>query len=290
MTGYARQEGGDGLITWTWELKSVNARALDVRCRLPSAYDALEPAVRGIVQKTCARGSLQVSLSVDRGKLPTKIRLNQEILEQVVAQLRELEDTVAGAPPRLDGLLAFPGVVETVEQEETREQLDAREAAMEEDLVLALEALGTMRRAEGQRLHAIASGHLDEIERLSEGATEAAGARPEAIRERLRTQVEELLQASPALPEERVAQEAAILITKADVREELDRLNTHVSAARELLAQGGPIGRRLDFLCQELNREANTLCSKSWDVALTRVGLDLKAAIEQLREQVQNIE
>lgn len=290
MTGYARQEGGDGLLSWTWELKSVNGRTLDVRCRVPSTYDTLEPAVRSIAQKHCARGTLQILLTVDRGKLPTRIRLNREYLEQLVSLLRTLEEAVPAAPPRLDGLLAFPGVVETVEEDETKEQLDSRAAAMEEDLILALEALSAMRRAEGQRLKAIASGHMDEIARLIDGAAATAGARPEALRERLRTQVEELLQASPALPEDRLAQEAAILITKVDVREELDRLRTHVAGARELLGQGGPVGRRLDFLWQELNREANTLCSKSWDVALTRAGLDLKAAIEQLREQVQNIE
>jgi uncharacterized protein (TIGR00255 family) len=161
---------------------------------------------------------------------------------------------------------------------------------MEEDLVLALEALAAMRRAEGQRLEAMASGHLAEIERLTTAAGATAAAGPEALRARLKAQVEALLEAAPALPEERLAQEAAVLAAKADVREELDRLGAHVAAARELLAEGKAIGRRLDFLCQELNREANTLCSKSQDVALTRIGLDLKAVVDQLREQIQNIE
>ncbi|MFQ5774518.1 MAG: YicC/YloC family endoribonuclease [Kiloniellaceae bacterium] len=290
MTGYARKEGGDGVLSWTWEIKSVNGRALDIRCRIPTGYEALEPAARGIVQQRCARGNVQLSLAIDRGRSRVQLHLNRDLLEQLIALVRVLEEATPAAPPRLDGLLAFPGVVETVEEAETKEQLDTRQAAMAEDLVLALEALTAMRRAEGQRLKGVVSGHLDAIARCVEDAAGTAGARPEAIRERLRGQVEELLQASPALPEERLSQEAAVLITKVDVREEIDRLRTHVTAARELLVAGGPIGRRLDFLCQELNREANTLCAKSWDLALTRIGLDLKAAIDQLREQVQNIE
>ncbi len=290
MTGYARKDGGDGQLTWSWEIKSVNGRSLDVRCRIQSGYEALDPVARALAQDHCTRGNVQVSLNVNRGKLPRTFRLNRDVLQGVVEVLKELEDTVAAAPPRLDGLLGVPGVMEAVEEEETKELLDIREAAMEEDFVLALEALNAMRRGEGARLKTLVSGHLDEIARLNEAAGACASARPEALRERLRTQVEELLQASPALPEERLAQEAALLATKADVREELDRLRAHVAAARGLVETGGAIGRRLDFLCQEFNREANTLCSKAGDVELTRVGLDLKAAIDQLREQVQNIE
>jgi uncharacterized protein (TIGR00255 family) len=290
MTGYARKEGGDGVLSWAWDVKSVNGRALDVRCRIPSGYESLDPIARSITQERCARGNVQVSLAVNRGKLPRQIRLNREALDQVVEMVQALDKAVPAAPPRLDGLLAFPGVVESVEEEETKEQLDIRESAMEEDLVLALESLGTMRKAEGARLGALVTGHLDEIARLTDAASDCAAARPEALRERLRKQVEELLQASPALPEERLAQEAALLATKADIREELDRLGAHIAAARELVASGGPVGRKLDFLCQEFNREANTLCSKSGDVALTRIGLDLKATIDQLREQIQNIE
>jgi uncharacterized protein (TIGR00255 family) len=290
MTGFARQEGGDGAMTWAWEVKSVNGRTLDVRCRVPTGYEALEAAARGTVSAHCARGNVQITLTVDRGQVPVTYRINRSLLDQLVGLIGELEGQVRAEPPRLDGLLAVRGVLEVVEEEETKEQLDTREAAMEEDLVLALEALCSARRAEGGRLEALVGDHLAEIERLIGSAAEAASARPEAIRERLRGQVEELLAASPALPEERLAQEAAMLATKVDVREELDRLRTHVTAARDLLAQAGPIGRRLDFLCQEFNREANTLCSKSWDAALTRTGLELKAVIDQLREQVQNIE
>ena len=290
MTGFARQEGGDGTLAWVWEVKSVNGRSLDVRCRVPSGYEALEIAARTTAQEHCARGNLQLSLIVNRGRVPLRLQVNRELLDQLVEVVRELEEQVRAAPPRLDGLLAVRGVIEAVEEEETKEQMDTRQAAMEEDLVLALEALTAMRRAEGRRLEAVVAGRLTEIERLTGAAGETSAARPEALRARLRAQVEELLEAAPALPEERLAQEAAILAAKADVREELDRLEAHVAAAREILAKGGTIGRRLDFLCQELNREANTLCSKSWDVDLTRIGLDLKSAIDQLREQVQNIE
>ncbi len=290
MTGYARREGGDGQLTWSWEIKSVNGRSLDVRSRIYAGYEALEPIARKMVQNHCVRGNVQVSLTVKRGQLPRKLRLNREVLDQVVEMVRSLESGVRAEPPRLDGLLAFPGVVEASEEEESKELLDIRMAALEEDLILALEALTAMRRNEGARLETLAAGHLDEIARLSEAAAACAAARPEALRARLRKQVEELLEASPALPEERLAQEAALLASKADIREELDRLRAHVAAARDLTAEGGAIGRRLDFLCQEFNREANTLCSKSGDVALTRIGLDLKAVIDQLREQVQNIE
>jgi len=290
MTGFARQDGGDGALTWTWEAKSVNGKNLDLRCRVPSGYEALEVAARAAAQARCTRGNLQLTLNVNRGQVPVKLQVNRELLDQLVGLMRELESEVRAEPPRLDGLLAVRGVLETVEEEDTKEQMEVRTAAMEADLVLALEALIAMRRAEGRRLEVMASGHLEEIERLTAAAGETAAARPEALRARLKAQVEELLEASPALPEERLAQEAAVLATKADVREELDRLGAHIGAARELLAEGKAIGRRLDFLCQELNREANTLCSKSQDVALTRIGLDLKAAVDQLREQIQNIE
>jgi len=268
----------------------VNGKNLDLRCRVPSGYEALEVAARATAQAHCTRGNLQLSLTVNRGQVPVKLQVNREILDQLLGLMRELEGEVRAEPPRLDGLLAVRGVLEAVEEEETKEQMDVRTAAMEEDLVLALEALTAMRRAEGQRLKAMADGHLAEIERLTAAAGETAAARPEALRARLKAQVEELLEAAPALPEERLAQEAAVLAAKADVREELDRLNAHVAAAHDLLTEGKAIGRRLDFLCQELNREANTLCSKSQDVTLTRIGLDLKAVVDQLREQVQNIE
>ncbi len=290
MTGFARQEGGDGVLSWIWEVKSVNARGLDLRCRVPAGYEALEGAARSRVKAYCSRGNLQITLTIDRSQRPVKLRINREVLDQLTGFLRELEGQVTAAPPRLDGVLAMRGVVEEVEETETAAQSEARAAAMVADLDSVLEALRAMRRVEGRQLEITVSGHLDEIERQSAAALETAAAGPEALRARLRNQVAELLEASPALSEDRLAQEAAVLAVKADVREELDRLRIHAASARELLAQGGPVGRRLDFLCQELNREANTLCAKSWDIALTEIGLETKAAVDQLREQVQNIE
>jgi uncharacterized protein (TIGR00255 family) len=290
MTGFARQEGGDGTISWSWEIKSVNGKALDLRCRLPSGYEALEPVVRAAAAEHCARGNLQVGLGVDTSDRPLRMRVNQALLEQLLELAQSLKDKAGAEAPRLDGLLALRGVVEAVEEEEDAETRAAREAAMGADLRLALDALVEVRRAEGARLQGVVEGHLSNMAELVGRAAASAAAQPEALRRRLKERVEELLAASPALPEERLAQEAAVLITKADVREELDRLEAHLAATRELLAAGGPVGRRLDFLCQEFNREANTLCSKAPDVELTRIGLELKGVIDQLREQVQNIE
>jgi len=290
MTGFARKQGGDGRIGWIWEVKSVNGRNLDVRCRVPAGYEGLEAATRATVAAHCARGNVQVSLTVNRGETPLALRVNRTLLDDLLELTRELQAELAAPPPQVEGLLAVRGVIEAVEEQPDKDELDSREAAMEEDLVLALESLDAMRRGEGERLALLVSGHLREIERLIGAAAASTATSPAALKERLRNQVAELLEAAPALPEERLAQEAALLIAKADVREEIDRLTAHVAAACELLSAGETIGRRLDFLCQEFNREANTLCSKSWDVALTRIGLDLKAVIEQLREQVQNIE
>ncbi len=290
MTGFARREGGDGAVTWTWEAKSVNAKGLDLRVRVPSGLDALEPKVRATVPQYCARGSVNVSLSVDRGARPVELQVNRNVLDQVLALATEVQQRTDAAPPRVDGLLGIRGVLETAETPEAEDVRAAREARMAADLDGLLADLAAVRRDEGARMAASVHGHLDELTRLAGEARQTAEAQPAALRERLRRQVADLLDAQAGVPEERLAQEAAILASKADVREELDRLDAHLAAARELLGDGGVIGRRLDFLCQELNREANTLCSKAQDVALTRTGLALKNGVEQLREQIQNIE
>ena len=290
MTGFARREGGDDAVTWTWEAKSVNAKGLDVKVRVPTGLDALEPGVRAAVPGHLARGSVNVSLSVDRGARGTTLQVNREVLDRVLTLSDEVRRRVDAAPPRTDGLLALRGVLETVEASEAEDVRSAREARMAADLDGLLADLAAVRRDEGARMAETVAGHLAELERLAAEARATAEAQPEALRQRLRRQVADLLDAQVGVPEERLAQEAAILASKADVREELDRLDAHVAAARELVATGGVIGRRLDFLCQELNREANTLCSKAQDVALTNTGLALKNTVEQLREQVQNIE
>ncbi|HEV7368516.1 YicC/YloC family endoribonuclease [Arenibaculum sp.] len=289
MTGFARSDGAAGAHSWTFEIKSVNGRNLDVRSRLPSGFDQIDQQIRTAVAARLKRGSVSVNLSVLRQNAATQYRINRDLLDQLVALSREV--AAAGvAPARVDGLLAVRGVIETVEEPETDEQRSEVEAAMLTTLDQALDRLADARLAEGARLITVLSNHLAEIERLVRAAAGTAAAQPAALRERLRGQLAALLDAVPALPEDRLAQEAALIVSKGDVREELDRLVAHVAAARDLLARGGAIGRQLDFLCQEFNREANTLCSKSADVELTRIGLALKASIEQLREQVQNIE
>ncbi len=288
MTGFARVDGhGDG-FSWTFEAKSVNGRSLDLRCRLPSGFDSVEATARADLPKRLARGNVNLTLTVNRTQAVSQLRINRELLAQVLELAREIEGAGA-APPRLDSLLAVRGIIEPVEEDEA----DARErveAALKGDLTKLIDQLVVNRLAEGARLAAVLNGHLDEIARLVDAASACASTQPEALREKLRAQVAAILGSFPALSEERLAQEAAILIGKADIREELDRLRAHIQAARDMMKEGGAIGRRFDFLCQEFNREANTLCSKSADVELTRIGLSLKASIEQLREQVQNIE
>ncbi len=291
MTGFARAQGRDETTAWTWEAKSVNGKGLDVRLRLPPGWDALEIPAREAVSKRFKRGNISLTLTVQHQGEQGGVRVNHALLDQLLGLVRDMEDKLPDvAAPRLDGLLTIRGVIEPVEAEETEEERATREAAVARTLMEALDALAAMREAEGRRLAEVLNGQIDRIMELKTAAEGCASLRVDAIRERLRTQLAQLLDAVPALPEERIAQEAALLAAKGDVREELDRLVAHVQAARELLAGGGAVGRRIDFLCQEFNREANTLCSKSGDVELTRIGLDLKAVIEQFREQVQNIE
>ncbi|MBX6322162.1 MAG: YicC family protein [Rhodospirillaceae bacterium] len=289
MTGFARAEGVEGALRWAWEVKSVNARNLDIRARLPAGFDALDPVVRRVVPLRCRRGSVSVTLTTSL-EAQARVRINRAVLEQLLELRRELGPLVEEAKPRFESLLGIRGVVELVEEPEPSEARDSRLGMLTGALERTLDALQAMRLEEGARLAVLARSLLDEVERLTEAARRAAAAQPEAVRARLAAQLGVLLETTPGLPEERLAQEAALLAARADVREELDRLSAHVAAARSMLDEGGPIGRKLDFLCQELNREVNTLCAKSADVELTRLGLDLKAAVEQLREQVQNIE
>lgn len=290
MTGFASAVGGVGDVGWTWELKSVNGRSLDVRCRLPAPLESLEPAVRSRIQERFKRGSIVAALNLARPVGAVRLRLNQDVVDQLEDIIEAMSIRVKADTPRLDGLLGIKGVIETVEEEESKDARAAREAAVLASLDEAIDALGRNRAAEGERLAAVLQGHLAAAAAAADRAGGAAALQPEAIKARLETQVTSLLDSAPGLPAERLAQEAALLAAKADVREELDRLCAHLAAARDLLSEGGAIGRRLDFLCQELNREANTICSKSTDMDLTRAGLDLKSVIDQLREQVQNIE
>jgi uncharacterized protein (TIGR00255 family) len=291
MTGFARAEGEEEGLSWAWEVKSVNGKGLDLRLRLPPGWDQLEPALRSSVSARLKRGNVSVNLNIEKRAAAAGLRINRDVLAQVLALVKELGHEIEAAAPRLDGLLAIRGVIESAEEEQvTPEQRDRRVAALLASWDIALAGLAEMRESEGARLLEILTRRLDEIAGLVGEAEASAAAQPDAIRARLRELVASLVGAGAAVSEDRLAQEAALLVGRADVREELDRLEAHVAAARDLLREGTAIGRRFDFLCQEFNREANTLCSKSSDLELTRIGLALTSAIEQLREQVQNVE
>lgn len=291
MTGFARVEGHDGAFNWVWELKSVNAKALDLRFRLPAGFEALEVPLRASLNHKLRRGSITANLSVTKGTGAGAMRINREALGAVMALVRELAVEIEdAAPPRIDGLLALKGVIENAEEVPDEATRDRQMNLLTTSFDRALASLVAMRVTEGGRLESVLAARLTEIAALVEQAETSAAVQPAAIKARLRELITALVEAVPALPEERLAHEAALVIAKADIREELDRLDAHLAAARSLLTEREAIGRRFDFLCQEFNREANTLCSKSADLDLTRIGLALKAAIEQLREQVQNIE
>ncbi|MPY69978.1 MAG: YicC family protein [Alphaproteobacteria bacterium] len=290
MTGFARAEGVQGGYGWSWEVRSVNARNLDTRLRMPAGFDRLEAGLRQAVSDRFKRGSVSLSLTVARPERPPQLRVNRDVLDQVLALAGELSGRIEAAPPRIDGLLAVRGVLEAVEAEETEEERARLDEAVTAGCIDALAALSVARGEEGGRLKILIAAHLARIAELAAGAVACGESQPAAVEERLREAVSTLLETDQRLSEERLAQEVALLVAKSDVREEIDRLVAHVEAARELLDSGDAVGRRLDFLCQEFNREANTLCSKAQSLELTRVGLDLKAAVEQLREQIQNVE
>jgi len=290
MTGFAHVEERDGDYRDVWEIRSVNGRNLDIRCRLPPGLEALDPVVRAAVPRFCRRGSLSVTLAVDRSAVQQAVRINRPLLDQLLALAAELQGRSAADSPRLDGLLAVRGVIEVAEPEHDPARLEARNQRLAQGLDRALEQLRLMRLAEGARLVALLEDQLAEIEGLCRQAAASASTQPAALMARLKKQLSALLDGTAEIAEERLVQEVALLVVKGDIREELDRLAAHVDAARQLLAEGGAVGRKLDFLCQEFNREANTLCSKATDIELTRCGLALKSAVEQLREQVQNIE
>jgi len=288
MTGFARSEGELNSLAWVWEARSVNGRGLDIRCRVPSGLDRLEPPVRTEATKLMKRGNVTVGLTLSRTATASSFSVDRGILDQILALQNDLGGRVDRSPPRLESLLGIPGVLERGGQAEVIDE--AGEKVLLAGFSKALTGLIAARAEEGTRLAGVLSGQLDEIERLSAEAGASAVLRPEAVKERLRAQIQEVIGAVPALSEDRLAQELALLAVKGDVREELDRLAAHIGQARDMLKEGGAIGRRLDFLSQEFNREANTLCSKSQDVALTRIGIALKSVIDQFREQIQNIE
>jgi uncharacterized protein (TIGR00255 family) len=289
MTGFSRTEGVVDGIAWAWELRSVNGRTLELRFRLPNGWDSIEPGCRELVGKALKRGNVTANLTIKR-QSETRLELDPAALEQVLKIATDLHHRIPGSkPPAPEALLSLPGVLRQAQADQQEEKAVAA-VHVQSGFVAALADLVTSRQAEGDRLAAVLNRQLQEIETLRDTAAEQAAGQPEAQRARMLENLRTLLRETPNLSEERIAQEVAILASRSDVREELDRLSSHIEAAHDLMREAVAIGRKLDFLIQEFNREANTLCSKSASPALTSTGLKLKAAIEQLREQVQNIE
>lgn len=290
MTGFARSHGNSGPYAFEWELKSVNAKGFDFRMRLPPGWDDLEPLARRRASELLSRGTVYANLNVKRvGNLST-IRINEDVLASILNVAGDLEKRTGGAPPSVDGLLAIKGVIEVVEPESDDIEMQAAKATAMSGFEEALQSLVDMRQREGISLGEILGQRMDEIEALTASAEAAPGRKPDAIKARLADQISTLLDTSDRFDSERLHQEALMMAAKADIREELDRIASHIAQTRELLAKGGAIGRRLDFLSQEFNREVNTCCSKSNDLELTNTGLEMKSVVEQFREQVQNLE
>ena len=290
MKGFARREGTTGRHRWVWELRSVNGKGLDLRLRLPSGFEGLEVEARRLLSQRLSRGNLQVSLNVSVTEAKVEAVLNREALAAVQALRAELGDLVDPAPLKLDSLLAIRGLVDFREAEESEAATVARDRAILDGLEQALDDLVAMRLSEGEALAAILSAHVRTIGDLTERVESDPSRSTEEIARRLGQQIALLTEAATGLDRDRLYAEAALLATKADLREEIDRLKAHVAAADDLLAKGGPVGRKLDFLAQEFNRESNTICSKSNAAAVTAAGLELKVVIDQFREQVQNLE
>jgi uncharacterized protein (TIGR00255 family) len=290
MTGFARREGTSGRWRWAWELRSVNGKGLDVRLRLPPGLERLETEVRRIAGENFSRGNLQASLALSSGESQLEAVLNQDAFAAVLAMRDKLEGLIDPAPLRLDTLLSIRGLVDFRETQDSEEAVAARDADILSGLMAALADLKGMREHEGSALARVLLGHVSTIEGLTSTIEADPSRAPQEIAARLSAQVALLMDGTAALDRDRLHAEAALLATKADLREEIDRLKAHVVAARDLLANGGPVGRKLDFLAQEFNRESNTICSKSNASAITAAGIELKVVIDQFREQVQNLE
>lgn len=290
MTGFARSHGASGPYTFEWELKSVNAKGFDLRMRLPPGWDELEAFAKKRAAEVLSRGTVYANFSVKRATSLSTVRVNEDVLASIVRVAGVLAGKIDAVAPSIDGLLGIKGVIEVVEPEsdeaEDKAAKEAASAAFDQALVQLVE----MRQREGVALGQILLQRMGEIERLAKGAEAAPGRRPEAIKARLAEQIAALLETSDRFDPDRLSQEAILIATKADIREELDRIASHIAQAREMIAKGGPVGRRLDFLAQEFNREVNTCCSKSNDIELTNAGLEMKNVVEQFREQVQNLE
>jgi uncharacterized protein (TIGR00255 family) len=290
MTGFARSHGASGPYTFEWELKSVNAKGFDLRLRLPQGWDELEAFAKKRAAELLSRGTVYANFNIKRADALSTVRINEDVLAAVVKVASSLAGRIDAVAPSIDGLLAIKGVIEVVEPERDDDEDKAAMAAASAAFDEALKNLLAMRRREGEALGQILSLRMDEMEALAKRAEAAPGRKPEAIKARLAEQIAALLETSDRFDPDRLNQEALLIAAKADIREELDRIASHIAQAREIIGKGGAIGRRLDFLAQEFNREVNTTCSKSNDVELTNIGLEMKNVVEQFREQVQNLE
>jgi len=290
MTGFARSHGASGPYTFEWELESVNAKGFDLRMRLPPGWDDLEALAKKRAGEVLSRGTVYANLNVKRTNAASSVRVNEDVLASVVKVASLVAGKIDAVAPSVDGLLAIKGVIEIVEPESDEAEDEAAKAAAAAAFDEALADLVAMRRREGMALGQVLIQRMDEIEILAKKAEAAPGRKPEAIRTRLAEQIAMLLESSDRFDADRLNQEALLIAAKADVREELDRIASHIAQVREMIGKGGPVGRRLDFLAQEFNREVNTCCSKSNDIELTNTGLEMKNVVEQFREQVQNLE
>ena len=291
MTGFATVAGGEVGYNWTWEVKTVNGKSLDFRCRVPPGYEKVESKARTAVGKLFKRGNFTLSLTVQETASNNQYVINSTLLDQLIETATDLKAKLPSfVGPSIDGLLAVRGVIEPISKSEKNRDRWNLDKKILQSLDFVLNSLVENRIDEGARIGRVLFKQVKSINRLIKRAEKTVTLQPIKIRQKLKHQIHELMEVTPNLPEERIAQEAAIYMIKADVREELDRLSAHLQAAKDLMEEGGVIGRKLDFICQELNRETNTLCAKSSDIQLSKIGLELKAVIEQYREQVQNIE
>ncbi|CAN7406855.1 YicC/YloC family endoribonuclease [Rhizobium sp. LjRoot254] len=291
MTGFARLDGQTGRHQWAWELRSVNGKGLDVRLRLPQGFERLEAEARRILSVRFSRGNIQATLSLQSGESKVEAVVNQAALDAVMALKNQLAAVIDPAPIRFDTLLGIRGIIDFKDSADGQDDMAALDAGLLQAVERASAAMAAMREAEGAALAAVLLAQVGAIEKLTLMVETDPSRTADQIRARLEAQVATLMEgASGTLDRDRLHQEVAILATKADVREEIDRLKSHIAAARDLLQKGGPVGRKLDFLAQEFNRESNTICSKSNSAAVTAAGIELKVVIDQFREQVQNLE
>lgn len=290
MTGFGRAEGHYENYSWVWEIRSVNGKGLDVRMRIPPGLDAFDQFIKNTIKKEIKRGSINVSLQLSKEEGDTEVNVNEEALDKLIMVAKNASINHGLAMPSLDSLLSIRDVVEITSSEDDEDKIAARDQAFKDSFIKALIALKSSRSEEGLATRKMLSDVVDEVEKLLNQAEEIASKQPGALKKKFEEKVAALLDNKQGIDKERLAQEIVLLATKADTKEETDRLRAHIASARVMLDASGPVGRKMDFLTQEFNREANTLCSKSSDIALTNIGLSLKTAIDQIREQVQNVE